>query len=203
MPGVKKSNQKKRHPGERALAGARTGYGVFRQHVLCWRKTGWHPCQPPFGLSFTRSPRSTGPRFKSQSSARCAHVSLSPRASRAVTPPRHMLSLFALRLLLFALRSSSSARIARKGSPYAVSERGTKRPAGESAWMPIPFRQGRKPCRKARLPLTPRRAPPGEHRIWGALSLGYFSLGTQRKVTRPSADGRNARRAGEQPDGNA
>jgi hypothetical protein len=44
--------------------------------------------------------------------------------------------------------SSKSARCARKGSPYAVSERGTRRPAGELAWMPIPFRQGRSPVEK-------------------------------------------------------
>ena len=30
-----------------------------------------------------------------------------------------------------------------------------------------------------------------------AISLGYFSLGQQRKVTRASAEARNARRAGE------
>ena len=93
---------KRKDTPESAPYGCANGLRVFRQHFLCWRKTGWHPCQPPFGLSFTRSPRSTGPRFKSQSSAQCAHVSLSPRASRAVTPPRHMLSLFALRSSLFA-----------------------------------------------------------------------------------------------------
>ena len=36
-----------------------------------------------------------------------------------------------------------------------------------------------------------------------AISLGYFSLGQQRKVTRASAEARNARRAGEQPGDNA
>src|SRR5215469_1119222 len=110
---------------------------------------------------------------------------------------------FVLCSLLFAHRSPLFQKVRAPrapGSPYAVSELGTTRPAGESAWMPIPFRQGRKPCRKARPQLTPRRAQPVEHRIRGALSLGYFSLGTQRKVTRPSADGRNARRVGEQSD---
>ncbi len=46
----------------------------------------------------------------------------------------------------------------------------------------------------ANLPGKARKAPiPG-----GALSLGYFSLGKQRKVTRPPAGGRNARRVGGQ-----
>jgi len=27
--------------------GTRSGCGVFRQHILCWRKTGRHPCRPP------------------------------------------------------------------------------------------------------------------------------------------------------------
>jgi hypothetical protein len=30
-------------------AGPRTAAGVRRQHILCWRRTGWHPCQPPCG----------------------------------------------------------------------------------------------------------------------------------------------------------
>src|SRR5579859_2023829 len=34
------------------------------------------------------------------------------------------------------------------------------------------------------------RAPPDRRLIRGALSLGYFSLGKQRKVTRPPAGGR-------------
>jgi hypothetical protein len=38
----------------------------------------------------------------------------------------------------------------------------------------------------------------GRRRDGGALSLGYFSLGKQRKVTRPPAGGRNARRVGSQ-----
>jgi hypothetical protein len=33
---------------------------------------------------------------------------------------------------------------------------------------------------------------------WGALLFGYFLLGTQEKVTRASAEARNARRVGEQ-----
>jgi hypothetical protein len=73
-----------------------------------------------------------------------------------------------------------------------------KRPAGESAGMPIPFRRGRSPVEK--LGTRPRtwRAKPGRRLIRGALSLGYFSLGKQRKVTRPPAGGRNARRVGGQ-----
>ena len=100
---------KRKDTPESAPYGCANGLRVFRQHFLCWRKTGWHPCQPPFGLSFTRSPRSTGPRFKSQSSARCAHIVLSLRASGTAATQRHMLSLFALRLLLFALRFSLCA----------------------------------------------------------------------------------------------
>ena len=40
--------------------GARVGSGVFRQGILPWRKTGPHPCGPPFGLSSTHPPRHTG-----------------------------------------------------------------------------------------------------------------------------------------------
>ena len=40
--------------------GARAGSGVFRQGILPWRKTGRHPCRPPFGYSSTRPPRHTG-----------------------------------------------------------------------------------------------------------------------------------------------
>ena len=205
MPGVKKSNQKKRHPGERALRVRERVTGFFDSTSCAGEKLAGIRASHPAGFPSPVRRALRGPGLR----ARAARGARTSRCRLALVEQQHRRaicfrsSLFALRLLLFALRSSSSARIARKGSPYAVSERGTKRPAGESAWMPIPFRQGRKPCRKARLPLTPRRAPPGEHRIWGALSLGYFSLGTQRKVTRPSADGRNARRAGEQPDGNA
>ena len=56
--------------------GARVGCGVFRQGILPWRKTGPHPCGPPFGLSSTHPPRHTGtpesqePRAKSRSRSR-------------------------------------------------------------------------------------------------------------------------------------
>ncbi len=68
--------------------------------------------------------------------------------------------------------------------------------------MPIPFRQGRRPCRKARPPLTDwlgvaQPAPSG-----GALLFGYFLLGKQEKVTRPPAGGRKPA-AGEPGRGNA
>jgi len=36
----------------------------------------------------------------------------------------------------------------------------------------------------------------GATEAFKAISLGYFSLGQQRKVTRPPAGGRNARRVG-------
>ena len=36
----------------------------------------------------------------------------------------------------------------------------------------------------------------GQRRDGGAFSFGYFFLGKQRKVTRPPAGGRNARRVG-------
>ena len=81
--------------------------------------------------------------------------------------------------LLFALAlcSRSSEKCALRAllftrAPLAVSELGTKRPAGGSAWKPIRFRQGRKPCRKARPQLTPRRAQAAEHQLRGALLFG-------------------------------
>ena len=53
----------------------------------------------------------------------------------------------------------------------------------------MPFRQGRSPVEKPLRPFTyflgmdAQKARPG-----GALSLGYFSLGTQREVTRSFQD---------------
>jgi hypothetical protein len=60
------------------------------------------------------------------------------------------------------------------------------------------FSPGQEPCRKARPPLTVSEGDSPESTALGCLLFGYFLLGTQEKVTRPSADGRNARRAGEQ-----
>jgi hypothetical protein len=51
-------------------------------------------------------------------------------------------------------------------------------------------------------PVIPPRtlwAKPTKRVLGVALLFGYFLLGKQEKVTRPSADGRNARRVGEQP----
>jgi hypothetical protein len=89
-----------------------------------------------------------------------------------VEQPRRCALFFAVRslLLLFSfcsllLSSSRSACPARKGSPYAVSERGgekARRGIGRDANS---FSPGQEPCPKAGPPLTPRRAKPGEHRI--------------------------------------
>ena len=88
---------------------------------------------------------------------------------------------------------SSAARAVRSGfcpsGPLRGGEGWTKRPAGESARMPIPFRRGRspveKPGRPSRTGRLHRPAPSG-----GALLFGYFLLGKQEKVTRPPAGGR-------------
>jgi hypothetical protein len=53
------------------------------------------------------------------------------------------------------------------------------------------------------IPPRTLQAKPAKRVLGVALLFGYFLLGTQEKVTRPSADGRNARRVGEQPGNNA
>ncbi|RDD79760.1 hypothetical protein DVJ77_20750 [Dyella tabacisoli] len=51
--------------------------------------------------------------------------------------------------------------------PLCVGEGRTTRPAGASTWMSMPFRQGRKPCRKARPNLTyPKGDSPGCSFFW-------------------------------------
>ncbi|GFZ97740.1 hypothetical protein [Dyella caseinilytica] len=55
-------------------------------------------------------------------------------------------------------------------------------PSGAWAWMPMPFRQGRSPVEK---PLPPfMHLAPAKRSLGVPFSFGYFSLGTQRKVTR-------------------
>jgi hypothetical protein len=76
------------------------------------------------------------------------------------------------------------------------------RPAGGSAWMPIPFRQGRSPVEKPGRPSRTCGAKSPASAKRGALSFGYFSLSKQRKVTRPPAGGRKLA-AGEQGLSNA
>jgi hypothetical protein len=53
----------------------------------------------------------------------------------------------------------------------------------------MPFRQGRSPVEKPLPPFTYLAGTDARQaRPWGALSLGYFSLGTQREVTRSFQD---------------
>ncbi len=85
LRGQRESNPRERPPRFRALRascpqGSRAGYGVFRQHILCWRKTGRHPCRPPCGLSFARPPLQRGPRVERRAS--CAHSSEEPDQER-------------------------------------------------------------------------------------------------------------------------
>jgi len=42
-------------------SGSRGGGVFFASTSLCWRKTRPHPCERPFGLSATTSPRFRGP----------------------------------------------------------------------------------------------------------------------------------------------
>ena len=75
--------------------------------------------------------------------------------------------------------------------PLCGGESGTKRPVGASAGMPMPFRQGRMPCRKARPRLTglPGLRPGKRQAGWPSLWL--LSLGQSRESDSASAGGRN------------
>jgi len=76
-------------------------------------------------------------------------------------------------------------------TPGAGGEGWSRRPRrGNGQGCPFLFARARRPCRKARPPLTDwlgaaQPAPSG-----GAFSFGYFSLGKQRKVTRAAAAAR-------------
>jgi hypothetical protein len=73
-----------------------------------------------------------------------------------------------------------------------------EQPEGWPAWMPASFSSGQEALSKNPV-IPPRtlRAEPAKRVLGVHVSLGYFSF--ERKVTRPLASGRNARRAGEQP----
>ena len=74
MPGVKKSNQKKEHPGASPFGYVRVGR-AFRQGFLPWRKGIDIHVDAPAGLVVRPSPTHRGPEVKSRikSSALCAH----------------------------------------------------------------------------------------------------------------------------------
>ena|SRR6185312_6238867 len=121
--------------------------------------------------------------------ASCAHSSEKPQQKLKQKHEHCTLSL---------LRRAAATRVRAGSAPLYPG------PLGRGGWMedqpagwptggrPV-FRQHRTCCRK-----TPEstRAPAGQDarraRPRGAVSLGYFSLGTQREVTRPPAGGRNA-----------
>ena len=81
-------------------------------------------------------------------------------------------------------------RLLISGSPYDAAG-GWRKARRVAAWMRPVFRQDRNVLSK-NPGARPRtwRAQPGRRVIRGALSFGYFSLGKQRKVTRPPAGGR-------------
>jgi len=81
-------------------------------------------------------------------------------------------------------------------APLRGGEGWTKRPAGGIGTDADSFSPGQEPPRKARPPLTDWPASPASAKrgcsfFWHCHHLGgYFSLGKQRKVTRPPAGGR-------------
>ncbi|PMQ05204.1 hypothetical protein DyAD56_10145 [Dyella sp. AD56] len=84
-------------------------------------------------------------------------------------------------------------------APCAAVRGGRKGPQGNRHGCRFLFARAgspvEKPGRPTRTGRLRRPAPSG-----GAFSLGYFSLGKQRKVTRPPVGGRNAHRVGGQAD---
>jgi hypothetical protein len=114
------------------------------------------------------------------------------RAGRRVnlgkaTIARSSLLFFVLRSSFFALCSLlfQECALRAQGSPYAVSERGTRRPAGELAWMPIPFRQGRSPVEKpGRLSRLGGRSP--QSTASGCPFFGLLFLTSGIHALRPS-----------------
>jgi hypothetical protein len=156
----RKSNQKKRPPGERALRVRERVTGFFDSTSCAGEKLAGIPASHPAGCPSRVRSALRGPGLR----ARAARGARTPRCRFAPVeqPSRRALFCAVCSLLLSSFKS---ARSARKGSPYAVSERGTRRPAGESAGMPIPFRQGRSPGEKSGPLSRSRRAKPGEHRI--------------------------------------
>jgi hypothetical protein len=125
--------------------------------------------------------------------ASCAHFSEKPQPRQRPVRRRQSAG-----LMLSPFRRAAAIRV-RAGCALLC-----QGPLGRGRWMedqpagwptgcrPV-FRQHRMCCRK-----TPEstRAPAGQDarraRPRGAFSLGYFSLGKQREVTRPPAGGRNA-----------
>jgi hypothetical protein len=158
----RRSNQEETTPRWRALqasclAGARAGYGVFRQHILCWRKTGRHPCRPPCGLSFAHPPCHRGP-------------------GRAARPKRAE-----ARAHSAAASGAHDARLLFRG-PWAAVRWGRKgRAAGETR-DGLAFSRGQEPARKARPRLThlPGRRPGKRQPGWPSLWV-TFLLATQEK----------------------
>jgi hypothetical protein len=84
------------------------------------------------------------------------------------------------------------ARCSTRG-PCAAVSRGRQAAQRASAWMPMPFRQGRMPCRKARPRLTdlPGRSPASAKRgvVFSWLLLFWTS---KREVTRPPKEGESS-----------
>ena len=154
----------------------RSGYGVFRQHILCWRKTGSHPCDPAYGLSSTRPPRQTGARVKAARSSAQKQRQRQLQEQNATTS-----------CISFASARRSAPLLS---GPLCGGEVWTTRPVGASTGSRCLFARA---GALSKSPVTPHglsRHGWLESDKRGVLSLGYFSLSTQRKVTRAAVAAR-------------
>ncbi|MET3653066.1 hypothetical protein ABIC75_002802 [Dyella japonica] len=111
--------------------------GFFDRASLSCRKTGRHPCRPPYGLSSTRPPLSYGDPEEPRAKARLRDASASTRPSPRPSPARGEGE---VRCIAYDLEERSQAKAdARRGSALSPQRFGrvAQRYGVSAVWPPM------------------------------------------------------------------